>query len=67
MSTAITPRGGGSANQTDYSAFGAVEWRPLSCIQAYVSAAMVRSWTTIPHVAHFEEADLTGVDSARVA
>jgi pyruvate/2-oxoglutarate dehydrogenase complex dihydrolipoamide acyltransferase (E2) component len=35
MSTAITPAGGGSANQPDYSAFGAVEWRPRSCIQEY--------------------------------
>lgn len=51
----------------DFAAFGPVEVRPLSRMQTLVAAAMQKSWTSIPHVSHFDEADLTAVESLRVA
>lgn len=54
-----------SAPGPDFAAFGPVEVRPLSRMQTLVAAAMQKSWTTIPHVSHFEEADLTAVEILR--
>jgi len=45
----------------DFSKWGPIEKRPLSQIRRVISRRMAESWATIPHVTHFEEADLTGV------
>jgi pyruvate dehydrogenase E2 component (dihydrolipoamide acetyltransferase) len=50
----------------DFSAFGAVESHPLTRMQVLVAAAMEKSWTTIPHVNHQEEADITALESLRL-
>ncbi len=50
----------------DYSAFGPVESRPLTRMQILVAAAMEKSWTSIPHVSHQEEADITALEALRV-
>jgi pyruvate dehydrogenase E2 component (dihydrolipoamide acetyltransferase) len=50
----------------DFSAFGPVESRPLTRMQILVAAAMERSWTSIPHVSHQEEADITGLEALRL-
>jgi pyruvate dehydrogenase E2 component (dihydrolipoamide acetyltransferase) len=49
----------------DFSAFGPVESRPLTRMQVLVAAAMERSWTSIPHVSHQEEADITALEALR--
>ena len=49
----------------DFAAFGPVEVRPLTRMQTLVAAAMQKSWTSVPHVSHFEEADLTAVEILR--
>ena len=49
----------------DFAAFGPVEVRPLTRMQTLVAAAMQKSWTSVPHVSHFEEADLGAVEIQR--
>jgi pyruvate dehydrogenase E2 component (dihydrolipoamide acetyltransferase) len=50
----------------DFSAFGPIESRPLTRMQVLVAAAMERSWTSIPHVSHQEEADITALEVLRL-
>jgi pyruvate dehydrogenase E2 component (dihydrolipoamide acetyltransferase) len=54
-----------SQQTPDFSAFGAVESRPLTRMQILVAAAMEKSWTSIPHVSHQEEADITALEALR--
>jgi len=50
----------------DYLAsFGEVESQPLSRIQGFTAKAMVRSWTTVPHVTHFDRLDVTELEITR--
>lgn len=49
----------------DFSTFGAVESRPVGKIQQYVGRVMQRNWTSIPHVTHNDEADITGFERRR--
>ena len=51
--------------QIDYAVFGEVETLPLPRIQKIVSAMLTRNWVMIPHVTHFEEADISGLDAFR--
>jgi pyruvate dehydrogenase E2 component (dihydrolipoamide acetyltransferase) len=55
-----------SQQTPDYSAFGPVESRPLTRMQILVAAAMEKSWTSIPHVSHQEEADISGLEALRL-
>jgi pyruvate dehydrogenase E2 component (dihydrolipoamide acetyltransferase) len=55
-----------TAQTPDFSAFGPVESRPLTRMQVLVAAAMEKSWTSIPHVSHQEEADMTALEGLRV-
>lgn len=45
----------------DFSRFGAVERIPLRSIRRKIAMNMMQSWTHIPHVTHFDEADVTGL------
>ena len=49
----------------DFSKWGPIEKRPMSQIRRVISRRMTENWTTIPHVTHFEEADITGVLALR--
>ena len=49
----------------DFSKFGDVEEKPLSRIQKLTASAMQRSWLNVPHVAHFDEADITDLEEFR--
>ncbi|MEZ5524645.1 MAG: dihydrolipoyllysine-residue acetyltransferase [Pseudomonadales bacterium] len=49
----------------DFAAFGEIEAQPLSRIQKLTAAAMQRSWLNVPHVAHFDEADITDLEEFR--
>jgi pyruvate dehydrogenase E2 component (dihydrolipoamide acetyltransferase) len=64
MNDQVSPTGN-PAPGADFAAFGPVEVRPMSRMQTLVAAAMHKSWTSIPHVSHFEEADLTAVETLR--
>ncbi len=49
----------------DFSRYGPVEEVPLGRIQKISGPHLQRSWQTIPHVTHFDEADITGLEAFR--
>lgn len=51
----------------DFSVYGPVESRPVGKVQSYVGRAMHRNWTSIPHVTHHDEADITDFEWRRKA
>jgi pyruvate dehydrogenase E2 component (dihydrolipoamide acetyltransferase) len=50
----------------DFSQFGVTETRPLTRIQTLVGGYLARNWTTIPHVTHHDEIDVSGLEAARM-
>lgn len=59
----LSELGGGMSSQPadlpDFSKFGAVERVPLRSIRRKIAQNMTQSWTHIPHVTTFDEADVT--------
>ncbi len=51
----------------DAARFGAVRSEPLSRIQRVAARNLSRSWLTIPHVTHFDEADIGELEKFRRA
>ena len=51
----------------DFAKFGAVENKPLTRIQKIAGPALLRNWTSIPHVTNCEDADITELEAFRVA
>lgn len=51
----------------DFSKWGEVERLPLTKIQRVSAQNLHRAWVTIPHVTQFDEADITELESFRVA
>ena len=49
----------------DFSRYGPIEEIPLSRIQKMSGPHLHRSWLAIPHVTHFEEADITELEKFR--
>lgn len=49
----------------DYSLFGEVEVRPLSRIRQVIARRLSASWATVPHVAQFDEVDITALEEVR--
>lgn len=49
----------------DFSKYGEIEEAALGRIQKISGQRLHRSWITIPHVTHFDEADITGLESFR--
>lgn len=49
----------------DFSKFGPVEEVPLSRMQKISGPHLHRSWLAIPHVTHFDEADITDLEKFR--
>ena len=49
----------------EYSAYGDTVVEPLSRIAKLSGPALTRSWTTIPHVTHHDNADITDLDTFR--
>jgi pyruvate dehydrogenase E2 component (dihydrolipoamide acetyltransferase) len=45
----------------DFSKWGSVLKQPISSLRKAISAKMVQSWTTVPHVTQFDEADITNL------
>jgi pyruvate dehydrogenase E2 component (dihydrolipoamide acetyltransferase) len=54
-----------STPETEHDGFGPVVRTPLSRIQQVAGARLHAAWTTIPHVTHHEDADVTAVDELR--
>ena len=53
--------------EIDFAKFGAIESKPLSRIQKISGANLARNWAMIPHVTQFDDADITDLESLRVA
>jgi pyruvate dehydrogenase E2 component (dihydrolipoamide acetyltransferase) len=49
----------------DFSKWGPVSAKPMSPLRQVVSRRMAESWTTIPHVTQFDEADISGIIDLR--
>ena len=69
MSVAGTATGAGFAvpelPEIDFSQFGETSLQPLTKIQKVSGRNLHRSWTTIPHVTQFDEADITELEEFR--
>jgi pyruvate dehydrogenase E2 component (dihydrolipoamide acetyltransferase) len=48
-----------AAEAIDFSKWGPVTLKPVTALRGKISEKMVESWTTIPHVTQFDEADIT--------
>ena len=51
--------------QEDFSKHGTVEEQPLGRIKQISGPHLHKSWVTIPHVTHFDEADITDLEAFR--
>ena len=51
--------------QVDYSRWGEIDVQPLSRIQKRSGPHLHRAWLNIPHVTHFDDADITELEAFR--
>ena len=49
----------------DFSRFGPVDRVPLRSLRRKIALNMAQSWTHVPHVAHFDEIDITEIEAYR--
>lgn len=49
----------------DYALFGEVETRPLSRVRQVIGRRLSASWSSVPHVAQFDEIDLSALQALR--
>lgn len=62
----LSARGiGAPAELPDFSKHGPIERIPLKSIRRKIAQNMTQSWTHIPHVTHFDEADVTDLEASR--
>jgi len=52
-------------SEFSHSDFGEVEVKDMSRVKKLASTYLVNSWTTIPHVTHHDEADITEMEEFR--
>jgi pyruvate dehydrogenase E2 component (dihydrolipoamide acetyltransferase) len=67
----VPPSGAGLAlapwPKVDFAKFGPIETKPLTRIQKIAGPALHRNWVSIPHVTNCDDADITDLESFRVA
>ena len=51
----------------DFSQFGEIKLVPMSRVKKLTAAAMHRSWLNVPHVTHFDEADISDLEEFRAS
>lgn len=49
----------------DFSKFGPIERQPLRSLRRKIALNMTQSWTHVPHVAHFDQIDITDIEHYR--
>ncbi|NBX56264.1 MAG: branched-chain alpha-keto acid dehydrogenase subunit E2 [Betaproteobacteria bacterium] len=49
----------------DFGKWGEIERRPLPSLRKKIAAKMSQSWSTVPHVTQFDEADITHIMALR--
>ncbi len=62
---ALSPTAPVAGPKVDFAKFGEIERVPLSRIQKLSGANLARNWTSIPHVTHNEDADITELEAFR--
>ncbi|MEI6394662.1 MAG: 2-oxo acid dehydrogenase subunit E2 [Verrucomicrobiota bacterium] len=62
---AVAPAPKAAPEQIDFSKWGAVSKSPLSPIRQVIARRMSESWTTIPRVTQFDDADITSLMALR--
>jgi len=53
------------AEQIDFSQWGPVTKKPVTPLRQVIARRMAESWTTIPHVTQFDEADFAQLNAVR--
>ena len=56
---------GPAVSDVDFSQFGPIEELPRTKLQKVTALNMQRNWSTVPHVAQFNEADVTALEDFR--
>jgi pyruvate dehydrogenase E2 component (dihydrolipoyllysine-residue acetyltransferase) len=56
---------GGARPLPDFSKWGEIERKPMSGIRRKTSELVSEAWQTIPHVTHFDQADITDLEELR--
>lgn len=51
----------------DFSKYGETETVAMTRIQRYAATALTQSWTSIPHVTHHDDGDLTTLEALRTS
>ncbi len=64
---AVGGTGVSPAPDIDFSQFGEVEQIAMSKLHRVTAVNMQRNWSTVPHVAQFNEADVTELEEFRIA
>lgn len=60
----LTPMSSGQpVEYPDFSKYGKVERLPLKSIRRKIAINMTQAWTHIPHVTHFDEANVTALNT----
>ncbi len=49
----------------DFARFGEFERTPMSKVRSITAQSLAGAWSTVPHVTHHEEADITTLEAAR--
>ena len=70
--SAQTAATGGALNlppwpKIDFTKFGPIESKPLGRIKKLSGSYLARNWVMIPHVTQFDEADISALETFRVA
>src|SRR5262245_52559904 len=56
---------GMAATLPDFSKWGEIERKPMSGVRRKTSERVSEAWRTIPHVTHFDQADITELEELR--
>jgi pyruvate dehydrogenase E2 component (dihydrolipoamide acetyltransferase) len=62
---AASPAERPAAEKVDFSKWGPVSKKPLSPLRQVIARRMAESWTTVPRVTQFDEADITDLMALR--
>ena len=63
---AVSAAGSPGEFETGQDAFGPVVFEPMNAIRRKTMEHMAHCWSTIPHVTHFDEADITDLEALRL-
>lgn len=62
---AAAPAPAPAAESIDFSRWGKVASKKMTTLRRTISGKMALSWTTIPHITQFDEADISGILALR--